>query len=87
MMFFPSELADGELEQLMLADGELEQLMQRGLVAGKQIQYDNSGVGHNYRNIHADDIPENHREVLEGEIMDGKRESGEEVVGGQHYRW
>lgn len=59
------------------------------LVCGTQIQYDNSGVGHNWRNIDASDIPASIREEIEGEIIDGKQESCADFVGsnGLHYRW
>lgn len=58
------------------------------LVCGKQVQHDNSGVGHNWRNIDASDIPAVVREEIEGEIIDGKRDSGDLVASnGLHYRW
>lgn len=57
-------------------------------IAGHQIQIDRSGVGHNWRNIDADEIPANIRMEIEGEIIDGKQESGQIVASnGQHYRW
>ena len=40
-------------------------------VCGNQIQHDNSGVGHNWRNIDASDIPANIREEIEAEIIGG----------------
>lgn len=59
-----------------------------GLICGTQIQYDNSGVGHNWRNINADDIPVDHREEIACEIIDGKKDTCELYVsGGTHYRW
>lgn len=59
------------------------------LVCGKQIQYDNSGVGNNFRNIAADQIPANIREEIECEIIDGKQDKCKDFVGsnGLHYRW
>lgn len=59
------------------------------LVCGKQIQHDNSGVGHNWRNISADDIPANVRDEIEGEIIDGGKDECSDFVGsnGLHYRW
>jgi len=44
---------------------------QETTVAGCQIQIDYSGVGHAWRNIHADDIPSSIHEEIEGEIIDG----------------
>jgi len=38
-----------------------------------QIQIDNSGVGHNWRNIDAQDIPGSIVLEIEGEIIDGYR--------------
>ena len=59
------------------------------LVAGKQIQMDSSGVGHNFRDIDADEIPANIREEIEGEIIDGKLSKCEKFVAsnGMAYRW
>jgi len=57
-------------------------------VAGKQIQIDRSGSGHNWRNIDACDIPADVRTEIEGEIMDGGKDTGKMVASnGQHYRW
>lgn len=58
-------------------------------ICGKRIQHDNSGVGHNWRNIDANDIPAGIREEIEGEIIDGKQDTCEKFVGsnGLHYRW
>jgi hypothetical protein len=59
------------------------------LVCGTQIQHDNSGVGHNWRNIDANDLPADIREEIAAEIIDGKQESCEKYVAsnGLHYRW
>jgi hypothetical protein len=59
------------------------------LVCGIQIQHDNSGVGHNWRDIDANDIPASIREEIEGEIIDGDVETCEDFVAsnGLHYRW
>jgi hypothetical protein len=59
------------------------------LIAGRQIQYDNSGVGHNYRNIDASNIPADVREEIAAEIIDGKQSQCEQYVAsnGCHYRW
>ena len=58
-------------------------------VCGNQIQHDNSGVGHNWRNIDASDIPANIREEIEAEIIDGGKKECEKYVAtnGLHYRW
>lgn len=58
-------------------------------VAGHQIQIDRSGQGHAWRDIDAADIPASAREEIEGEIIDGQRNSCAIFVAanGQHYRW
>ena len=58
-------------------------------VCGNQVQIDNSGVGHNWRNIDASDIPANIREELEGEMIDGGKDECDDYVAsnGCHYRW
>jgi len=60
-----------------------------GLVCGNQVQHDNSGVGHNWRDIDAADIPATVREEIEGEMIDGGQETCEKYVAsnGLHYRW
>jgi len=60
-----------------------------GLVCAKQVQHDNSGVGHNWRDIDAGDIPANVIQEIEGEIIDGDREQCKDYVAsnGLHYRW
>jgi hypothetical protein len=59
------------------------------LVCGCQVQYDNSGVGHNWRDIAADDINADVREAIAAEIIDGKITECDDWTGpdGQHYRW
>lgn len=57
------------------------------LVCGKQVQHDNSGVGHHWRNIDAQDLPADARTEIEGEIIDGKIDAGQITSGGQNYRW
>lgn len=61
----------------------------KALVCGTRIQHDNSGVGHNWRNIDASDIPADIREEIEGEIIDGEQTTCSDFVGsnGLHYRW
>lgn len=58
-------------------------------LCGKTIQHDNSGVGHNWRTIDADDLPANIAEEIACEIIDGKQETCSNYVAtnGQHYRW
>ena len=57
-------------------------------ICGKKIQHDNSGVGHNWRAIDANDIPADIREEIAAEIIDGKRESGEyTATNALNYRW
>jgi hypothetical protein len=58
-------------------------------VCDKQIQHDASGVGHAWRNIDRDDIPADIIEEIEGEIIDGGKDSCGDFVGsnGEHYRW
>jgi hypothetical protein len=65
-------------------------------VNGSQVQHDNSGVGHNWRNIDASDIPSDVREEIEGEMIDGNgafddggRDSCDDFTAsnGLHYRW
>lgn len=59
------------------------------LVCGKQVQLDRSGVGHNWRNEPADQLPANIRQEIECEILDGKQETCDDYVAsnGLHYRW
>lgn len=58
-------------------------------VAGCQVQHDNSGVGHSWRNIDAENIPAQVRLEIEGEIIDGKKDECDDYVAsnGLHYRW
>lgn len=58
-------------------------------VCGNNVQYDNSGVGHNFRNIDASDIPANILLEIEGEMIDGGMDTCEDFVAsnGCHYRW
>ncbi len=59
------------------------------LVCGNQVQYDNSGVGHNWRDIDADALPADIREEIECEMIDGGKDECESYVAsnGCHYRW
>ena len=63
--------------------------MHESTVCGEQIQYDNSGVGHNWRDIDADCIPAAVLAELEEEILDGGNDTSEDFVAsnGLHYRW
>jgi len=56
-------------------------------VCGHTIQTDNSGVGHNWRTMHVDDLRPDVANIIAAEIIDGERESGEEIICGVHYRW
>jgi hypothetical protein len=54
-----------------------------------QIQIDRSGQGHNWRDATTDDTPENIREEIAAEILDGKIKHAKRYVAsnGMHYRW
>jgi hypothetical protein len=58
-------------------------------ILGHTIQHDNSGVGHNWRDIDANDIPADIREEIAAEIIDGKQETCDDytATNGLHYRW
>jgi len=58
-------------------------------ICGKAIQHDNSGVGHNWRTVDANDLPANIVEEIAAEIIDGKQETCPDYVAtnGLHYRW
>lgn len=59
------------------------------LVCGSQVQTDNSYVGHNWKNINAEDIPTMILMEIIGEMLDGGRETCEKFIAsnGQHYAW
>jgi len=57
-------------------------------VAGHIVQHDASGQGHCWCTIRRDDIPVQIRLEIGGEIIDGRRDSGQIVASnGLHYRW
>jgi len=58
-------------------------------ICGKRIQHDNSGVGHNWRTIDANDIPADICEEIAAEIIDGGKEKCEKYTAsnGLNYRW
>jgi hypothetical protein len=58
-------------------------------VNGKQVLWDKTGVGHDYVLADADSMPENIRDEIAAEIIDGKVDICEDYVAsnGQHYRW
>lgn len=58
-------------------------------VAGCRVQYDNSGVGHNFKDVDREDIPANIVEEIECEIIDGENDECDDFVAsnGLHYRW
>jgi hypothetical protein len=59
------------------------------LVCGVQVQVDRSGVGHCWVNVTANDIPYSIREEIEGEMIDGGKETRDDFIAsnGLHYRW
>ena len=58
-------------------------------ICGKTIKHDNSGLGHNWRIIDAEDIPANICEEIAAEIIDGKKDECDDYIAtnGQHYSW
>lgn len=58
-------------------------------ICGKAIQYDNSGVGHNWRTINAAGEFADIREEIAAEILDGGRDTCDDYIAsnGCHYRW
>ena len=58
-------------------------------VADKTIQHDNSGCGHNWRTISADQIHADVRTEIECEIIDSGKDACSDYVAsnGLHYRW
>lgn len=54
-----------------------------------QFQYDNSGVGHNWKNIDLNSLPANIIIEIEGEIINEGKDNCDDFVGsnGLHYRW
>jgi hypothetical protein len=59
------------------------------LVCGCQVQHDDSGQGHNWRNISASDLPPNVIMEIECEIIDGHVQECDDyrATNGLHYRW
>ncbi len=53
-----------------------------------KIQYDNSGVGHNWRDIEISDLLENIAEEIDCWIIEDKPAGGDEytATNGHHYR-
>lgn len=60
-----------------------------GQICGKEIEHDNSGVGHNWRRIDAVNIPADILEEIAAEIIDGKQDECDNYIAtnGLHYRW
>lgn len=54
-----------------------------------QIQHDNSGVGHNWQNVNAHDIPAHIVDEIAAEILDGGKDECSDYMAsnGLHYRW
>jgi len=72
---------------MTLGDGKMNEI--ETTICGNQVQHDNSGVGHNWRDIDASEIPASIREEIEGEMIDGGMGECEDFVAsnGLHYRW
>ena len=66
----------------------ISEFVKPAIIAGKTIQIDRSGQGHNWKSIDASEIPfAVHNEIV-CEIIDGERETGEIVASnGLNYRW
>jgi len=65
-------------------------MAKHNIIAGRAVQMDASGgQGHYWRDANEDNIPANVRLEIEGEIIDGQRDSADDFVAsnGQHYRW
>lgn len=59
-----------------------------GIVAGHRVQIDRSGQGHAWRKPNESELTPQVVMEIEGEIIDGKQESGQIVASnGLHYRW
>ncbi len=59
-------------------------------ICGSPIQFDRSGVGHCWVDVtDSIDLPASIREEIEGEMIDGGKESCEDFLAsnGVHYRW
>lgn len=58
-------------------------------ICGKNIQHDNSGVGHNWRTIDASDIPADIRDDIAAEMIEGKKNKSAKYIAanGLWYRW
>ncbi len=58
-------------------------------ICGKTIKHDNSGVGHNWKVIDANDLPADIAEEIAAEIIDGKQAKCDDYTAsnGLHYRW
>jgi len=80
---------DGIAELAPQGPGEMKMQTTKNTICGKTIKYDNSGVGHNWRVIDADDIPASIAEEIAAEIIDGGKKTCDDYVAtnGLHYRW
>jgi hypothetical protein len=84
---------DGERVDEIEASALLSKLQDdpdiEGWICGVQVQVDRSGVGHCWVNVTANDIPYSIREEIEGEMIDGGKETCNDFVAsnGLHYRW
>ncbi len=53
----------------------------------KRIQIDASGVGHCWQTVPFARLDADVQDIIAAEIIDGRRESGKECIGGIWYRW
>lgn len=51
------------------------------------LEIDPSGVGHAWRPVARTDVSPDDIEIIAGEILDGKQESGRVRIVDRHYRW
>ena len=56
-------------------------------VSEKRIQIDASGVGHCWQTVPFGKLDADVQDIISAEIIDGRRESGKECIGGGWYRW
>ena len=74
----------------MPREGRKVKMKKNELVVGHRVQIDRSGgQGRCWRDIPASEINADARMEIEGEIIDGKKATCDDMVAGngQHYRW
>ena len=72
------------------SDGEYTWKLDGGTVCGNRVQIDRSGgQGHCWQNIDSEDLSRSILDEIEGEMIDGGKDSCEDYVtsDGMHYRW